>query len=836
MTTILGFDDAAATELSVCGGKGANLARLTQAGFQVPPGFVVTGAVYEAFVAGDTEFQRATEALDYGQPERLHEQCRVIRERLVELDLPEMIQDDLRARLSPLLDAGPVAVRSSSTLEDLAGAAFAGQHDTYLNVNSAEDVVDALRRCFASLWEDRAARYRFERGFSEIRPTMAVVVQAMVASEVAGVAFSMNPITGDLGEVVINSAYGLGETVVSGEGEVDQYVLNKETGELLSNTIGEKSHAIRGTETGTETVEIGEDRKNASSLSESELSALCALTRKVERYYAFPQDIEWGLAQGQLYLLQSRPITQFTPRWTRDESAERFPNVITPLTWDFTCEGFHKSLVYSLGLMGLPSFEGRWFDRFDDYIYGNQTAVQLFTGGEQVAFDSVEELRALVPVIREKYRWVQQLPITWARDLDWYLLTLGRLSAVDLGRLSDDALLHHIHEVDALGTDYFKPNIAISITQGMLHKILFRLLCLVMTQDKAVKLHDGLTCFCETKTGVVNNELHRLSVIIRKNEGLKTLILGTPRRDIIENGLLQAFPEFAKTFARFIEVHGHREVDFDAYIPPWQGQPWVVLENLRLMLQRDDAEDPADRERALRTRLQEAEKLYFNSVPEDLHFFASELLRLTRAYTALDDLEHYQTTRLGIPMRHALVEAGLRLQKRGVLHEPEDVFFLQKPTLACLLTNGDSDDTGRAEAQKNKSLYLEHRDQTPAWIQGETALEEAVDGEFLRGTPGSPGQAEGEVFLVHSVDDFPRFPAGSVLVARTTNPAWTPLFYTARAVITESGGPLSHGAVTAREVGLPAVMAVRGVLDTLENGTRVRVDGSNGTVSILDNE
>jgi len=732
-----------------------------------------------------------------------------------------------------LLKRGPVSVRSSSTMEDLAGAAFAGQHDTFLNVATKAGVLESLVRCYASLWGDRAVRYRHERGFGQTEMSMAVVIQSMVPSEVAGVAFTMNPITGELGQVAVNAAYGLGETVVSGEGDVDQFILSKEDGSVIEQTISSKTHQIVGTDDGTRVVEVDENLRDRSCLTETQLERLVELSNKTEGFYSFPQDLEWAVVGDELFLLQSRPITQFPARWTRDESAERFPNIITPLTWDFTFDGFHESLNFSLQLMGLPAFDGKWFDRFDGYIYGNQTAVKLFTGGRHVKFETLDDLEQLVPRIRESYSWIQELPVGWARDLDGYLLGLGRLSAVDLSALNDADVWAHLIEVDALGRGYFRPNIAISITQGVLHMVLYRALVLLAGPEQAPQFYDGLTSYCDTKTNLVNRDIYRLHETIKRYPDLEALLTGTDRHELWVAGDLARFPEFAERFDKFLRDHGHREVDYDAYIPTWSGQPWVVLENLRLMAQRDDVEVPQVRERELRLRQQQTEQKLFELAPERLHFFLSELIRLVRTYTALDDLEHYQTTRLSVPFRAALVEVGRRLVARGVLQEPEGIFFLRKKTLVGLMEGDGEVSEARQEALQGRAEYEERRRTPPAHVWGESP-ECPASGRDLQGLPGSPGVAEGPICLVHSVDDFSRFPPGSVLVARTTNPAWTPLFYTACAVITESGGPLSHGAVTAREVGLPAVMGVRGALLTLEEGERVRVNGTGGRVSRLD--
>lgn len=830
---ILRFDETAAAQIANSGGKGASLARLTQGGFRVPRGVIVPAAAYTAFLEQSPTLGATIAAMRYDDPGQLRADCEVLRKQMLNVPLPPDVERALREAVRPLLTDGAVAVRSSSTMEDLAGAAFAGQHDTYLGINSEDAVVDAVRRCFASLWEDRAAHYRHSRGFDASRATMAVVVQSLVHSDVAGVAFSMNPITGDLVEIVVNASWGLGETVVSGAGDVDQFVVNKSTGDVRERSIGEKTRMIVASGSGTAEIEVEPSRRGIPSLTDEQLNELRELLVRIERFYAFPQDVEWAFAGGALYLLQSRPVTKFPARWTRGESAERFPNAITPLTWDFVVSGFRESLQHSLQMMGMPPFEGHWFDLFDNYVYGNETAVKLFTAGQQVAFDSLDELRALLPVIRDRYQWVVHLPVTWARDLDWYLLTLGGLAAADLESMDDAALWKQINTIDALGHRYFLPNIAISITHGIIHRMLYRTVALLVGPKEGAALYDSLTCFCDTKTNLVNDDLLRLAQVVRRTPALRDLLGRMDRRTLWMEDKLLAFPAFLEEFERFLANHGHREADFDTYVPTWSGQPWVVLENLRLMLETAEPQEPAVREIELRERQQNAERALTTLVPEDLRYFALELVRLARAYTALDDLEHYETTRLSVPFRGAIVALGRSFMRRGILERADDIFFLHRDTIDALVSGAMSDEEGAAEASTLKAAYEANRKRTPAWALGVDDATPAAEGD-LRGMPGSPGVAEGAVFLLHGVEDFGKFPHGAVLVARTTNPAWTPLFHSSVAVITESGGPLSHGAVTAREVGIPAVMSVRGAMSLLQNGQRVRVNGSGGTVTRLE--
>jgi pyruvate,water dikinase len=575
---------------------------------------------------------------------------------------------------------------------------------------------------------------------------------------------------------------------------------------------------------------VSADRSASASLTPEELRQLWKLSLEVERFAGFPQDIEWGAAGGRVFLLQSRPITKLPDRWTRDESAERFPNAVTPLAWDYAADAFHRSLAHSLRLMGLPAFSGRWFERFDGYIYGNQTAVRLFTTGTPL-FQTLDELRELVPHLRENYSWVERLPVAWARDLDRYLLRLGALSAVDPAALSEEELRTLIESISGVGSEYFLPNIAISLTHALLHRGLYRFLSLLIEPPEAARLYDELMGYCETKTSVVNADLYELARLARRDAALEKLLQSEDRRRIWEQERLTAFPAFASALGRFLEDHGHREVDFDAFHPTWGGQPWVVLENIRLLLGQSEGPDPAARAADLREVQLLAEQRLAALAPKDLRFFAAELVRHCRAYTALDDLEHYQTTRLNPPFRRSILELGGQLARRGVLEKPDRIFFLRRKTLEGLADGSVTQAQARAEANENAAAYQKQTHQAPPWIRGETAA--AVHSGALRGLPGSPGVAEGATFRVRSVEDFSRFPSGAVLVARTTNPAWTPLFYGACAVVTESGGPLSHGAVTAREVGIPAVMAVRGVMDALPDGTRVRVNGSAGTIEKL---
>ncbi len=840
MNGILEFKDPLAAHAEYTGGKGNSLAKLTTGGFDVPPGFVVTTAAYRHWIDAVDGWRDVVHHLSGKNSTALSQAATDVRERLAKVPLPAGLAADIRQRVDRFPENTAFAVRSSSNMEDRADAAFAGQHDSFLNRTGADAVIESVHHCYLSLWHDRAVAYRRQQHCDQAAAQMAVVVQEMAPCESAGVAFSINPVSGDLNVAVINANFGLGESVVGGECAVDHIEVDKTSGEVLTSRIAEKSsYTIASPTGGTEDRDLDPAKRDEAVLSAAGIATLMAVLKRAEAFFHFPQDIEWGFAGERLFLLQSRPVTTIPPRWTRSESAERFPNAFTPLAWEFMDRGFHRSMDHSFRLMGFPPFTGKWFGTHDHYIYGNQNAVDLYAGQFPFTFTSLDDLPVLIPHLRQQYRWVQELPIAWNRDLDYYLIRLGEFMAEPLEEKSIAETWSFLKEVVEHGSAYFLPNIAISVTQGMLYKFLFLLLREVFGPEKGAVLMDALLSFCETKTSVVNRELYELATMARQDLLLQDRLRAeSGNRALWESGSLETdHPEFHRAFGLMMRNHGHREFEIDPYQPLWAEVPWFALDQIRLILDAPAGLTPAERERELKRRAQEAELELFRELPEALHFFVYETLRLTRIYTSLDDIEHYQTTRLNVPVRKGLRALGERLVARGFLGEPMDICFARESEIDTAVAD-DTQEAWRIVAdrvEENKVSWQAARARTPSWTPDmqTDASDAGGTGTDLVGIPGSPGVEEGEVFIVSGPEDFAAFPSGAVLVARTTNPVWTPLFYTAAAVITESGGPLSHGAVTAREMGIPAVMSVRNCLAILQNSYRVRVNGSEGKVSLL---
>lgn len=312
------FDEIGGSQADLVGGKGSNLARLTQWGVPVPPGFCVDSMAYQHFIAG-TEVARSLEAF-------LHKVVQTDLPTLTALasdlqavfmaaDIPPPLEQEIVAAYRRLRQTGaapdlPLAVRSSATAEDLPGASFAGQHDSYLNIRGEDALLEHVKRCWASFWNPHAVHYRATKGFDHSRNYMAVVVQGMVPSTCAGVLFTANPVSGDRSEMVINSNWGLGESVVLGSVDPDTFVVDKESGTIKERNISSKESMVRpASGPGTTEASVPEESRELPSLSDAQVDELRRIALTIEGHYDAPVDIEWCFDGDSLYIVQARPIT-----------------------------------------------------------------------------------------------------------------------------------------------------------------------------------------------------------------------------------------------------------------------------------------------------------------------------------------------------------------------------------------------------------------------------------------------------------------------------------------------------------------------------------------------
>ena len=804
------------------GGKGHNLKRLVSFGFNVPDGFVIGASFYREHYKEPPDFA-------YDDEEKLEAQCSSMRDAVISANFPYDVENRIFDFLKVLGLDGTYAVRSSSTFEDLASAAFAGQHETFLNI-TAQDVLSKVKLCHASLWQKHAVLYRWHLGFDQKNASMAVVVQRMVDPCVAGVAFSVDPVGGNLAHLLIEANYGLGESVVGGEAVTDSWIVDKNTLQVLERRISKKEHkVIMDTDGGVRDVPVECGMKEVPCLEDGLIVKIAQTIKGIETSFGSPQDVEWAVVSDDLFITQSRPQTKIPPHFTRAESAERFPEPLTPLTWSYVEEAFNVSLDYSLDMMGITLPTRPWFTLINSYVYGNQNAVELLTHFRPLDMSSLKRLEEQVSEMKIRFQWLIDLPQYWMRDLDTYLIRIGKLSAVSFDGFTMDDYQKFCRELSVTATEYFKPNIAISMTQALLTRTLFEY-SVLLTGDffKAQDLVKRILTSSGTKTGQINREIFGLSRLALREKGLMNLLEKGSREALLHLG---DFKEFSAAFERFLLNYGHREVTFDYYKPTWAEAPHVVLD-LILLTATSEMSDPAEKDLDARVASAEALQELLAHTPENLRYFVTELVRMTASFTWLDDLEHFQTTRINLIVRKTVGALGKRMKEKGYLSDAHDLFFLKKTELENL--HDYSIPEGLLETiRMRKDEYEAAFRREPEWDLNMLDQGNTVGSDSWKGVPGSPGTVEGEVYLVTGVEDFPHMPAGAIMVAKTTNPSWTPLFYRSKGLITESGGPLSHGAVTARELGLPAVMFIRNAMSIFKNGDRVCINGQRGEVTRL---
>ncbi|MGA5758189.1 PEP/pyruvate-binding domain-containing protein [Nonomuraea bangladeshensis] len=776
MRLVAPLDAVGRADLPLAGGKGANLGELVRNGFPVPPGFVVTTHAYD--LAGRDG------------------------------ELPAGLRREIAAAYEAL-GAGPVAVRSSATAEDLPGAAFAGQQDTYLNVVGEQELLDAVRRCWGSLHTERAVAYRARLGIDDTGVSIAVVVQRMVEADTAGVLFTADPVTGDRERIVVDAGAGLGEAVVSGLVTPDHYEVDRRG--RIAYRPGRGEVVVRSAPGGGVVHETRPEGRTAR-LPDAVVAELAGLARRVAAHYGRPQDIEWAYAAGRLHLLQARPMTALPPpppgrlnpvrRRLTGILMEYLPVRPYPIdmtTWlPYGPAGLMGKVTGAFGIRG--GFEG--FLREEDGV-----VVALVPPAPRPT------ARALTAPFRLATKARRYDPARWTEDRRFtgYLAAARDLAALDLGTLPWEELIR----VPRKALDLVAPvaDLRIDYLPGT-GLALLRLLAAVKLLRRGA-LFPGLLAGAVTRTSETNQALERLAEL-------------AVRTGALDDGPKPA--EFLAAFEEFLREYGHRETASPILVTPptWADAPETVLGLVRMLAAHPApaAGEPGDAlDRLLGHPLLRAPRRR-----ERMRRWVAA----ARAGIAFREDSHFSFTLPQPVLRRSLVELGRRLCAAGLLDRPEDVFHLRLEELESIggeaaLSGTDGArlrELARARAAKREEL-AGVRLIDPAAVFPPAA----ADGNALvTGAPASAGTATGPVKVIREPAEFGRLVAGDVLVCPYTNPSWTPLFQRAAAVVVDSGGTASHAAIVAREYGVPAVMGTGTGTSVLADGQVVTVNGDAGTV------
>jgi phosphoenolpyruvate synthase/pyruvate phosphate dikinase len=883
---ILSLDSPQPT-LATAGGKGVNLVHLVQAGFSVPPGFIVATAAYNAFVAANDLSNWILETVGSAlpnDPQALEALSAAIRARFAEARVPPNIANAI-GNAYAALGSPPVAVRSSATAEDLPGVSFAGQQDTYLNIVGEKALLKAVADCWSSLWTARAIGYRARNGFSHTDVSLAVVVQEMVDSQTSGVLFTANPLTGRRTETVIEATLGLGEALVSGQVDPDHYLVD-EAGHVREKTLGIKALAIHMREGGGTTA-IEEDAGKHQALPDEAILELVQLGRRVADLFGTPQDIEWARVNGHCYLLQSRPITTLYPLpagiapkplrvMASFGAVQGMLDPMTPIGQD----AMRVAFVGAAQLFGRDyteetqpilrlAGERLWIDitGLARNRVGQRLALAALPFVDPVAAQALRRviedgrfsspgnlrlrtilqmLRLLVPMAIRAARTLLRPDIARER-MDQQIEALvagfeGRMASTTDLQARVRLIRHMGHQV----FQYVIPQFVPRFGSGMATLNLLRVLAsdLPDGESNVLALTRGLPHNVTTEMDLA---LWQTAQTIRADPNAAAHFDQVDAETLAAEYMQGQLPEHAQTtVAVFLARYGVRGLaEIDLGRPRWREDPTPVMQVLQSYLQIKTAERAPDVafERGRAAAKAGIEQLASAVRQTRGGWFKSRLVRWAahrmRALAGLRESPKFAAVRIFGIMRVALLENGQTFVEKGMLSKPEDVCFLYMAELEALAA-GQQRDWARLVQERRQTYARERlRRQIPQLLlsDGQAFYESGSrtqqdDASIITGSPVSPGVVEDTVRVVLDPHGTQLAP-GEILVCPGTDPSWTPLFLAASGLVMEVGGMMTHGSVVAREYGIPAVVGVHEATRRLHTGQRIRVDGNTGQIVIL---
>ncbi len=882
---MLPLSDERAT-LQVVGGKGASLSRLVAAGLPVPDGFHVTTAAYKQFVAANDLQPRilaALESADAAQPTTLETASAQIRALFESGRIPADVVDAIQAAYADLANLQSairnsqfsVAVRSSATAEDLPEASFAGQQDTYLNVRGAEAVLQAVKRCWASLWTARAIGYRARVGADRVGadrvgadrvgadrdlPLLAVVVQLLVPAEAAGIMFTANPVSGARDQAVISAAWGLGEAVVGGLVTPDSLTVDKATGEVLARETADKQVMTARVEGGTEEQPVPEELRDAPVLDDGQAAELVRLGVQIEELYGMPMDIEWCWADGWFFIVQARPITALPElavepptewpmpnpkgQYVRASIAELMPEPLTPLFGTLGRAAINvgtQKLMAKLGGMKEAGL-AEMVVTINDYAYYTTgfTPKQVFMLLTHAPFTMPRMIRDA-----ERY-WREVVHVRYVETIErWQARPLSELPATDI--------LVGVRQLAAASFDVYATYQSALFARANMSEMLF-----TSVYNKLIKRDDdpeALTYLVgfESTPILAEESIYDIAEWCRTRPALAAYVTGTPAAQLAAqlagpapSGVEAAdWLEWQDRWETHMRQFGHIIYNLDFAKPLPADDPAPLLDTCKMFLN-GQCPNPYERQQAAAEQREQATQVMLGRLKGLRRKLFRKLVGWAQDSVPLRE-EGLSDLGLGYPqLRRMLRELGRRLVESGALEQPDDVFWLlegEADRAAEALDEGEAVQSFVELVEQRQAVWQAEMRATPPpvlppkskWMGLDLSVFVAAEdaeqvGDTIRGAGTSPGRITGTARVLHGPEDFDQMQPGDILVAKFTTPAWTPLFARAVAVVTDIGGQLSHGSIVAREYGIPAVMGTGVATRRIQSGQTITVDGASGEV------
>jgi pyruvate,water dikinase len=858
----------------VAGAKAVTLGRLARVGLPIPPGFVLTTNAFLQCVESVPAWKELESALaGIAKPDSssIESISQAIYEVFGAQSIPVEVERSIYSALEQFPQVQWWAVRSSATAEDLPRTSFAGQHESFLNV-PREEIPDRVRQCWASLFSPRAISYRIRNGIPHDRAAMAVIVQAMVPSEISGVLFTSDPTSYASGRLVIEAARGLGEKVVSGRVVPERLILAKPSLEIMERTPGQAPDGERPAASGAAT-EI---------LDDVTARRLAKLSLRAEGILGSPLDIEWAVCHGEVYLLQARPITTKAPVrtwedrqvWVNINTGEVFPDVTTPITWS-VIKLLSATVIGSIcRLVGADISRTPVVGLVAGRVYFNANTVLATVkpfsfllnrvagfvhavGGGQI--EAFRQAPVNIPPEDQPdlaFRWPEYI-LSWPRILydlfthsprrgdAWIVrletqldglvrLDVEAMSAPELVKLFTQLLRHGFNGWDLL---YLVPQ-AIALP-------VFQKACRDWLEDPELalgyRLFSGLGDVPEAEAGLALWRLATLAHADRETESALFSVVSwpdaLPKLQQTEHGR-----KFLGAWNVFMSEHGHHcRGELELFNARWSERPDYILDLVRSYLHSIDLSNPLENQRRLseeRRRLTEQCRRRLKN-PIKRWIFLRSLGRAQKLAVNREKWKNEAVRQIAV-LRRVLLILGQRLHERGILSERDDIFFLEVSEIEPVVTGSPSfnwrERIGMRRREYEKNLKLTPPPVVIGRFDPNARVEPAADAsaECLQGVPVFPGIVTGRARVILRTDDHEQVIPGEILIAPFTDPAWTPYFITAAGVVMDQGGILSHGSIVAREYGLPAVTNVASATRVIRTGDLVQVDGNRGRVTIVE--
>jgi rifampicin phosphotransferase len=859
---VLDFQEIDQTQVAVVGGKGAHLGELSRIdGIRVPAGFCVTTRAFQRIIDKTPSIDDLIDRLSRlkaDDREEIRALSAEIRRTLQAVAIPDDLVAPITRSLARLGEQAACAVRSSATAEDLPTASFAGQHDTYLNIVGPAAILQHVSRCWASLFTERALTYRLRNGVEHRKVHMAVVVQQMVFSEAAGVLFSADPVTANRKVASVEASIGLGEALVSGLVNADIYKVRD--GEVVARTVASKQLAIHASPSGgTQQQAIEPERQRQPALTDAQVVRLTQLGRRIEAHFGRPQDIEWCLVDDDFLIVQSRPITTLFPIPAQND---RDNHVYVSVGHQQMMTDPMKPLGISLWQLtaARPMYEagGRLFVDVTRQLASPASRaglLEVMGRGDPLIRDALQS-------ILDRGDFIPSLPDAGSvgapaggapapieTDPAIVAELIGRTQASiatsrrDIRTKSGSVLLDFIlADIQELKRILFDPQS---------HQVF------MTAMEAAWWLNDQLQAWLGEKNAadtltqsVPNNVTSEMGLalldvadVIRPHPELLAFLEHVEDEDFLDRLLqLPGGQEARDAILAWLDKYGMRCVgEIDITRPRWSERPTTLLPVLLGNIK--NFEPGAGKRRFEQGRHEackkEQELLERLRVLPDGERKAEETKRMidrVRTFIGYREYPKYGMVSRYSVYKEALLEEAERLVQAHVLGEKEDIFFLTFQELHDVVRTRQVDEELLRE---RKDAFRSYQALTPPRVL--TSDGEVVAGSYRRddlptgalvGLPVSRGTVEGRARVILDMAEADVEP-GDILVTAYTDPSWTPLFVAVGGLVTEVGGLMTHGAVIAREYGLPAVVGVEHATRLIRDGQRIRVHGTDGYVEIL---